>query len=146
MRPNIDAIKELVNEKFEGNKAAFGLAIGVDRAQVSKLLKDGTGAGALFFGCLMVYCEKEGLEFRNFIFLPKSWKKERKIQCFVVERRIIMEGISWVTVIASTIISTITVTAINLYAMKVLIKKVDIQTSTFIEVVKSLTLWSIKNN
>jgi hypothetical protein len=72
MKPNIDAIQNLVNNKFEGNKTAFGAAIGVDRAQISKLLKDGTGAGALFFGCLMAYCEREGLNFKDYIFLPNA--------------------------------------------------------------------------
>lgn len=75
MRPNIKRIQGLVDKKFNGNKSAFASAIGVDRAQVSKLLKDGSGAGAQFFGGLMAYCQKENLKFADYIFLPKTVKK-----------------------------------------------------------------------
>jgi hypothetical protein len=75
MKPNIKKIQGIVDKKFNGNKSAFAAAIGVDRAQVSKLLKDGSGAGAQFFGGLMVFCEKENLKFADYIFLPKSVKK-----------------------------------------------------------------------
>lgn len=68
MEPNIDSLKTLVNNKFNGNKAAFARAIGVDRAQVSKVLKNGTGAGSQFFGGLIAYCEKEKLQFKDYIF------------------------------------------------------------------------------
>lgn len=68
MEPNIEKIKKLVDEKFKGNKAAFARIIGVDRAQVSKILKDGSCAGAQFFGGLIVYCEKEKLKFKDYIF------------------------------------------------------------------------------
>lgn len=75
MKPNIAEIQKLVNERFCGNKAAFSNVIGVDRAQVSKILKSGTGAGARFFGGLLAYCEKEKLNFKSFIFLPQIVKK-----------------------------------------------------------------------
>jgi uncharacterized protein with von Willebrand factor type A (vWA) domain len=78
VKPNLKKIKGLVDKKFSGNKSAFASAIGVDRAQVSKLLKDGSGAGAQFFGGLMAYCEKEDLKFADYIFLPKGVKKVNK--------------------------------------------------------------------
>ncbi|BAH06813.1 hypothetical protein [Clostridium kluyveri] len=70
MQPNISALRNLVNQCFKGNKTSFALALGIDRGQVSKILKDGTGAGAQFFGKLMVYCENNELNFKDFIFLP----------------------------------------------------------------------------
>jgi hypothetical protein len=72
MKPNLEALNSLVSSKFNGNKTAFGLAVGIDRGQASKILKDGTGAGAQFFGGLMVYCENEGLNFKDYIFLPTN--------------------------------------------------------------------------
>jgi hypothetical protein len=68
MQPNIEKIKKLVGEKFNGNKSAFAREIGVDRAQISKILKSGNCAGAQFFGGLIMYCEKENLEFKDYIF------------------------------------------------------------------------------
>ena len=72
MIPNIGELQKLVDEKFEGNKSAFAQAIGIERSQVSRILKDGTGAGAMFFGGLMNYCEAVNLNFHQYIFLPKN--------------------------------------------------------------------------
>jgi len=67
MKPNISELQKLVDDKFGGNKSYFANAIGVNRGQVSKVLKDGTCAGSLFFGGLIVYCERENLDFKRFI-------------------------------------------------------------------------------
>lgn len=75
MTPNIEKIQRLVNEKFDGNKSAFAKTIGIERSQVSRILKDGTGAGAMFFGALMQYCERENLRFKDYIFLPTNVNK-----------------------------------------------------------------------
>lgn len=75
MKPNIPAIQALVNNKFSGNQSAFAREIGVERAQISKILKNGTGAGAQFFGSLMSYCKRMHLDFDKYIFLPKCVKK-----------------------------------------------------------------------
>ncbi|WDU82312.1 hypothetical protein [Caloramator sp. Dgby_cultured_2] len=71
MKPNVKKLNDLVKEKFNGNKSAFANALGLDRAQVSKVLKDGTCAGAQFYGALYVFCEKEKLDFRDYIFYLK---------------------------------------------------------------------------
>lgn len=71
MRPNTKELQSLVNTNFNGSKAAFATAIGMDRGQVSKIIKDGTCAGAQFFGGLMAYCEREKLNFKRYIFLPE---------------------------------------------------------------------------
>lgn len=78
MKPNIEAIESLVNSKFNGNKAAFAKAIGVKRSQISLLLNHGDSVGAKFYGGLIVYCDCEGLNFRDYIVLPKDVKKINK--------------------------------------------------------------------
>ncbi|WFD11980.1 hypothetical protein [Tepidibacter hydrothermalis] len=78
MKPNVKKLKQLVDNNFNGNKSAFANEIGVDRGQVSKILKDGTCAGSQFYGGLFVYCEKEKLNFKEFIFLPNNVKKINK--------------------------------------------------------------------
>lgn len=75
MKPNIEKLNELVNEKFDGNKSLFAKVLGVERSQVSMLLNHGNSVGAKFYGALLAYCEKEGLNFRDYIFLPENVKK-----------------------------------------------------------------------
>lgn len=75
MEPNIERLQQLVDRKFNGNKSAFAQSIGIERSHVSRILKDGSGAGAMFFGGLMEYCEKEGLIFKDYIFLPEDVNK-----------------------------------------------------------------------
>ncbi|MBM7868865.1 hypothetical protein JOC70_000334 [Clostridium pascui] len=70
MKPNVIKIEELLEKHFNGNKAAFAKAIGVERSQVSALINHGDRVGAKFYGGLIVYCDTHGLDFRNYIFLP----------------------------------------------------------------------------
>lgn len=69
LKPNITAIEKLIDNKFNGNKAEFARVIGVERSQISKIINHGLGGGSLFFGGLLSYCEKEGLNFKEFIVL-----------------------------------------------------------------------------
>lgn len=70
MKVNIKAIEELLNEKFDGNQTAFAEAIKVERTHVNKVLKnDGKGAGALFCGAIIKYCNENNLNFNDYIFL-----------------------------------------------------------------------------
>ena len=88
MTPNIASINELINTRFDGNKAAFAKAIGVSRAQVSMLIHEGKGAGAAFLGGLIAYCEQEGLDFKDYIFLPNSVNKlteQRRASVYCIE-------------------------------------------------------------
>lgn len=78
LKPNVAELRKLVAEKFNGNKSEFAASIGVDRGQVSKVLKDGSCAGSLFFGGLMAYCEKEGLDFKKFVSSAGRVKKVNK--------------------------------------------------------------------
>jgi len=78
MKPNITELQKLVDDKFGGNKSSFANAIGLDRGQVSKILKNGTCAGSLFFGGLIAYCERDKLDFKRFILYPDDVKKVNK--------------------------------------------------------------------
>lgn len=78
MEPNIIKIQNLVDKQFGGNKSAFAQTIGIERSQISRILKDGTGAGAMFFGALMDYCDKNDLQFKDYIFLQQNVNKLNK--------------------------------------------------------------------
>ena len=75
MKPNVNNIRELINEKFGGNQSSFARTIGVDRTQVSMLLNHGDKVGAKFYGGLLALCEQEGLNYKNYIILPQNVKK-----------------------------------------------------------------------
>jgi hypothetical protein len=75
LKPNVNELRALVDDKFNKNKSEFANAIGVDRGQVSKILKDGSCAGSLFFGGLMSFCERENLDFKQFIIFPSNVNK-----------------------------------------------------------------------
>lgn len=74
MEPNVTKIRELLVNHFGGNKAAFAKAIGVERSQVSALFNHGSKVGAKFYGGLIAYCDSHGLNFRDYIFLPRYVK------------------------------------------------------------------------
>ena len=74
MKPNIVKIEELLQRHFNGNKAAFAKALGVERSQISALLNHGGRVGAKFYGGLIAYCDTHGLNFREYIFLPQYVK------------------------------------------------------------------------
>ncbi|MGE5372174.1 MAG: hypothetical protein ACM3QZ_09320 [Solirubrobacterales bacterium] len=76
MRPNIVALNQLIEERFNGNKAKFAAELCINRSQVSLILnQNGKGAGSSFFGALINYCDCEGLNFRDYIFLKHNVKK-----------------------------------------------------------------------
>lgn len=74
MKPNVVKIEELLEKHFDGNKAAFAKALGVERSQVSALLNHGDSVGAKFYGGLIAYCDTHSLDFRDYIFLPRYVK------------------------------------------------------------------------
>lgn len=75
MKPNIKEIKKLIEERFNGNQSEFARAIMVDRTQVSRVIKEGRGAGAQFFGGLMSYCRSRNMDFDRYVFLPHGREK-----------------------------------------------------------------------
>lgn len=66
-------VVQLMNEKFEGNYNAFSRTLGVNVAHLHRFLNtDGSKAGPKMLGAVAQYCEKEGLEFNNYIFFKQS--------------------------------------------------------------------------
>ncbi len=72
LKPNISAIQKLIIEKFNGNKAEFARVIGVERSQISKIVNHGSGCGSRFFGGLILYCEREGLDFKDYVLIDSN--------------------------------------------------------------------------
>lgn len=70
MEVNIQALKELLNEEFQGNQTAFAEAMGLERTHVNKVFKNnGKGAGAIFCGAIIKYCNTKNLDYQKYIFL-----------------------------------------------------------------------------
>lgn len=74
MKPNVEAIKALIDEKFGGNRSRFAEAIGVDRTQVTRVLNEGVGIGKLFIGGMMKYCKANGLNFDDYFIYSECEK------------------------------------------------------------------------
>lgn len=75
MQANVKNIERLVQKNFNGNRAQFAKALGVERSQVSMLLNHGNAVGAKFYGALIYYCEANNLNFKDYIVLPESVKR-----------------------------------------------------------------------
>lgn len=70
MEVNIRELEKLLNEKFNGNQTVFAQTMGLERTHVNKVFKNkGKGAGAIFCGAVMKYCNKNNLNYQNYIFL-----------------------------------------------------------------------------
>lgn len=70
MEVNIEALEQLLEEKFEGNQTAFAEATGLERTHVNKVFKNnGKGAGAIFCGAIIKYCNANNLDYQKYIFL-----------------------------------------------------------------------------
>lgn len=70
MEVNMVALKELLNNTFGGNQTMFAENLGIERSHVNKVLKNnGKGAGADFCGAVIKYCNENGLNYQDYIFL-----------------------------------------------------------------------------
>lgn len=69
MKINIEALKKLLEEKFHGNQTIFSEATGLERTHVNKVFRsNGKGAGAIFCGAIIKYCNQNNLDYQNYIF------------------------------------------------------------------------------
>lgn len=69
MEINIEALKQLLYEKFQGNQTLFAETTGLERTHVNKVFNNnGKGAGAIFCGAIIKYCNKNNLDYQNYIF------------------------------------------------------------------------------
>lgn len=70
MEINIEELKKLLNERFNGNQTFFAETMGLERTHVNKVFKNnGKGAGAIFCGAIMKYCNANNLDYQEYIFL-----------------------------------------------------------------------------
>lgn len=68
---NKERVRALMDEKAEGNYHEFARQLDLDVAHVHRVLNANSKAGAKFFGKLMRYCQKNGLDFQHYIFLEE---------------------------------------------------------------------------
>ncbi len=70
MEINIEELEELLDEKFDGNQTLFAETMGLERTHVNKVFKNnGKGAGAIFCGAIIKYCNANNLDYQKYIFL-----------------------------------------------------------------------------
>lgn len=70
MEVNIEALKELLKERFDGNQTVLAEEMKIERTHVNKVFKNnGKGAGATFCGAIIKYCNDNQLDYRKYIFL-----------------------------------------------------------------------------
>lgn len=76
MEVNIKALEILLKEKFNGNQSLFAEKTGLERTHVNKVFKNkGKGAGAIFCGAIIKYCEENNLNYKDYIFLTNNVNK-----------------------------------------------------------------------
>ena len=69
MEVNISALEKLLFDKFENNQTLFAKKLGIERSHVNKVFKNkGKGAGAIFCGAVIKYCNENNLNYQNYIF------------------------------------------------------------------------------
>lgn len=70
MEIKIEALLELLKQRFNNNQSVFAQTLGLERTHVNKVLKNnGKGAGAIFCGALIKYCKENELNYEDYIFL-----------------------------------------------------------------------------
>ena len=68
---NKEKVRELMQKKAKGNYHEFARQLNLDVAQVHRVLNTTAKAGPKFLGSLMKYCQENGLDFKQFIFLDE---------------------------------------------------------------------------
>lgn len=70
MQINIEELKKLLDEQFNGNQTVFAKEMGLERTHVNKVFKNnGKGAGSLFCGAIIKYCKEKNINYEKYIFL-----------------------------------------------------------------------------
>lgn len=69
MEVNIEALQRLLEEDFKNNQTFFAEKMGLERTHVNKVFKNnGKGAGAIFCGAIIKYCNSNNLDYKEYIF------------------------------------------------------------------------------
>lgn len=61
--------KKVLKEKFNGNQRQCAIGLNISPEFLNKIIKQKCKAGTLFLGKLKLYCDKNNLDFNNFIIL-----------------------------------------------------------------------------
>ena len=70
MQINVGNLRKLIQDKFNNNKTKFAETIGVSREYVSKLLNENKEIdSAKICNAIILYCENNNLNYRDYIFL-----------------------------------------------------------------------------
>ena len=69
MEINIEALINLLKDRFEGNQAKMARVFGISRYQLNTILKmNGKCAGKKIIGSIIKYCDTNELDFHEYIF------------------------------------------------------------------------------
>lgn len=72
MELNREKFEQLFYDKFNASYAETSRQLGVSPVQIFRIINNKGNAGAKFLGKLITYCDTHNLNFREYIFLPKS--------------------------------------------------------------------------
>jgi hypothetical protein len=72
MQLNKKSLKDLLYSEFDGNFNKMARELGINVAQLYRVLEKDSNAGAKFFCRLMLWCNQHGHDFNDYIFLSES--------------------------------------------------------------------------
>lgn len=67
MEINLEAVKEMLNKRFDGNQARMARVLNISRNQLNVVLKSGQSAGKKVIGAIIKYCEVNELDFHKYV-------------------------------------------------------------------------------
>lgn len=70
MELNMEALSELLEERFDNNQAKMARILGVSKYQLNTVLRNnGRKAGKKFLGAIIKFCDVNEYDFHKYIFL-----------------------------------------------------------------------------
>ncbi len=67
---NVEALIQLLEDRFDNNQAKMARVFGISRYQLNTIFKNnGKCAGKKVFGSIIKYCDVNELDFHKYIFL-----------------------------------------------------------------------------
>ena len=70
MEINMEAIKQLLEDRFDGNQAKMARVLKINRYQLNTIINNnGKKAGKKIITAILKYCDTNELDFHKFIFL-----------------------------------------------------------------------------
>ncbi len=70
MTPNIEALMQLLEMKFNNNQSEMARVLKIERTHLNKMFNNnGKGAGATVCGAIIKYCNENNLDYKKYIFL-----------------------------------------------------------------------------